>query len=392
MRLFLVFLACFFSPPAFASPNGRAEECEKFFRGLGQAVFTEELPNGPRLRLPALPGARKAEEMKELRFGAYNVLNLQSSVGKWEWKDGARVRVLDPHVKPAWAREAVAKEILARDADFLFLEEVEGFPPLVEFNKDYLKGAFRPLMIRGNDSRGIEIAILVKKDFPFDVDILSHANVMHNDPVTAATEPLFSRDAPVVLLRPRGAQESERPVLALVGTHLKSQRDAPGDPGSVKMRTHQAEGVLRLLKGLQEKYADLPVIMAGDFNTDVRTAPELKPLWEAGMKDSFALGEKPIPEKFRVTQTYHPKPDPQGPELPAVNSQLDAILLNKSAVDLDIVEDTRIVVHLDENGKPRPLPNTFHERSMNPSDHHMVFGIFDFAKIFAHWKAKRVSP
>ena len=374
--------------PAAEGQTGRAGECVHFFRALGEAVHVEELPAGPRLRLPALAETRSFDDFNELRFGAYNVLNLQSSVGKYEWKDGAFVRVLDPRVKPEWARAAVAKEILGKDPDFLFLEEVEGFIPLSEFNQRYLGHAYRPLVIKGNDQRGIEVAMLIKKDFPLDVEVLSHANVSHQDPRTKIVEPLFSRDAPLVLLRKKGAPEGERPLLGLVGTHLKSQRDAPGDPGSVLMRTEQAEGVLKILKDLQARFPDLPVIMAGDFNTDVRTAPEMKPFWKAGMKDAFGLGPHPIPEKFRVTQTFHPKPDRNGPELPAVKSQLDSMILNKPAVDLGIVNDARIVLHRNEAGEARRLPETFHERSQNPSDHFMVFGQFDFAKLREFWKAK----
>jgi endonuclease/exonuclease/phosphatase family metal-dependent hydrolase len=379
-------------PGRAGAATGRADDCQHFFRALGEAVQVEELPAGPRLRLPALAEARKLEDFNELRFGAYNVLNLQSSVGKYEWQNGEFVRVLDPRVKPEWAREAVAREILGKDPDFLFLEEVEGFVPLAEFNRQYLGQAYRPLTLRGNDQRGIEIAMLIKKDFPFDIEVLSHANVKHRDPRTKATEPLFSRDAPLVLLRRKGAPETERPLLALLGTHLKSQRDAPGDPGSVLMRTSQARGVLKILEDLQKKYRDMPLIMAGDFNTDVRTAPEMKPFWNAGMADSFALGARPIPEKFRVTQTFHPKPDRDGPELPAVKGQLDAMILNKAAVDLGIVNDTRIVVHRNEAGEARRLPETFHERSQNPSDHFMVFGLFDFAKLRDFWKTKLSNP
>jgi len=383
--LFTIFSALSLANSAWAAPD-RAADCAKFYRALGETLHVEERAEGPRLRLPALPGARDFETFDELRFGAYNVLNLQSEVGKYEWKNGVRVRVLDPRVKPEAARRAIAKELLGKNPDFMFLEEVEGFLPLAEFNKDYLGSAYRPLIIKGNDTRGIEVAMLVKKDFPFDVEVLSFANVKHVNPRTGREELLFSRDAPVVLLRKAGAAPTDRPLLALVGTHLKSQKDAPGDPKSALKRAEQAAGMLDILKKLEARYPGLPAIVAGDFNTDVRSAPELKPLWDAGMKDSFALGPYPIPEKYRVTQTFHPKPDLGGPELPAVNDQLDAMVLNKAAAELGIVNDARIVLHRNEAGEARTLPQTFAERAQNPSDHFMVFGQYDFAKLRDLWK------
>jgi hypothetical protein len=373
--LFLFFSAC---AQAASFLPGSAEACAHFYRALGEEAEILDGRFGDHFFLPALSDGRSLDSIKEFRFGAYNVLDMQSSIGRLVKRGGEFVRQLDPHVKPIGDREEIAAEILGRNADFLFLEEVEGLGSLAEFNRKHLNRAYRPVIIKGNDTGGIELAMLVKADFPLDLEIVSHAEMKLKN--NEKEIPLFSRDAPLVIMRKEG---EDRPLLALVGAHLKSQRDIPGDPKSVKRRGLQAKASVQIIRAIQKKYPGLPVLMAGDFNADLRTGKEFHSFWSAGMKDSFDLAPKKVPKEKRITQSYHPKGSPAPPPQ---YMQLDSILLDPEAVKLGIVKQAEIVPHVDEEGMPKPLPKTMEQRLENPSDHFMVFGVFDFEKIKQHWR------
>lgn len=62
--------------------------------------------------------------------------------------------------------QRLADTILAynppKGPDVLFLQEVENKEVLERLNKDYLKGAYKVLLIEGQDKRGIDVAILSK--------------------------------------------------------------------------------------------------------------------------------------------------------------------------------------------------------------------------------------
>lgn len=386
-----VFLFLFLLPALALADTGRADECKTFYETIGEKIAVTELAEGPRIWLPALPNSRQYEDFHQLNFTSYNVLNLSESIGRHERDPitGAFRQTTPKETKPDWARKAVAEKLLEKKPDLAFLEEVEGLGSLNEFNKNFLNSEYRPLLIKGNDERGIDVGILVKKDIPLDIEILSQANRTYKNPLNGVVHEVLSRDAPVVLLRRKGAPQGEKPLMAFIGTHLKSQRDANMDPKSVLRRTAQAEEYVRIKEDLQKKFPGLPIVISGDFNADLHSSKEFHPLWKMGMKDSFDLGPTPLRQEDRVTHSFHPgKNHPEfreNPKIPGqsipVYSQIDGVLV--SAEGSDLVKESGVLRYQDANGKTKPLPQTYEQRETNPSDHFPVFTIFDWDKLKA---------
>ena len=80
--------------------------------------------------------------------------------------------------------------------------------------------------------------------------------------------------------------------------------------------------------------------------------------------DSFDYAKKRLSNRERVTHTYHPRNGPTS------YNQLDAILVNKNASEL--VLDAKVYRYKNKLGEKRPLPSSYAERELNPSDHFPV--------------------
>jgi hypothetical protein len=224
-------------------------------------------------------------------------------------------------------------------------------------------------MIEGNDDRGIDIAVLVKKDLPFDLEMQSYRNAkMHNERNGGSEELVFSRDLPVLKVMKKGSKE---PLSLFMGVHLKSQRDAPNDPRSVYKRTQQAAAVTRIYQDYRRMHPEAPVFLLGDFNAEIG-APEFRPLWEAGFKDSFDLA--PNTPHDRITHSYHPNSGEN------IYGQLDAVVVAEGKAK-GIIKSGEVVPYLDPDGNPKALPASKEERKENPSDHRMVNVVVDFRKV-----------
>src|SRR5207245_2084966 len=101
-----------------------------------------------------------------------------------------------------------------------------------------------------------------------------------------------------------GSTDKDRPLMAFLGIHLKSQRDAYMDPRSVYKRTEQAEFILKVRQEIQTKYPGLPVVISGDFNADLHSAQEFHEFWQEGLLDAFEVAPKPVPKSERITHVY----------------------------------------------------------------------------------------
>lgn len=230
---------------------------------------------------------------------------------------------------------------------------------------------YAPVFIEGNDDER-HIGFIIKKDLPFYVSVETHENEMWLDKTDNRQKKLFSRDLPVLLLRTSPGAD---PVHIIIGNHGKSPRvvlNDPGSPGSQAryekaaqrsedQRAAQYERAAKLVEQYKAKYPNAGILMAGDFNADVRTAKEVLPL-KGSLNDPFEI--KQIPLEDRVTHIYFPmKGVPE-------TKQLDNIFVspNLSHQILSI----RVIPYLDENGQPKGDPKTFQEREQNGSDHEAV--------------------
>lgn len=162
-----------------------------------------------------------------------------------------------------------ARVIADANADIIAIIEAENRPALAEFNRVLIRAAggrrYRHVMlIDGNDSRGIDVGIMTREDYPID-GMRSHV-----DDLMPNGAPVFSRDCPRFrITTPCGT------AIEVLVNHFKSK--GYGDQGSSnRKRRAQAERVAELYRDLTAAGAQ-HVVVCGDFNDTPRSAP-LRPL------------------------------------------------------------------------------------------------------------------
>ncbi len=316
---------------------------------------------------------RSLESIKQLKVGSYNVENLFEQVGSHvpdPANPGKLKKVSDAKPKPEWALREEGKIILENDLDILTLAEVEDIAALNDFNERFLGGKYRTFLIEGNDERGIDIAFLVKKDLPFNIEQRSHKDETWQDPTLGgATKTLFSRDLTSLVVRAPGKTQ---PLFVLFGTHYKSKRDRPGDPESNIERAAQVTRTAEIMERYRKEFgADVPMMMAGDYNGSVNEEAAYKPLYAAaGLTDSFDAAPIASTTEERITHTFHPRGGP------AHYAQMDAILVSKSLKGA--VQSAKVYRYKNPDGTVRAIPKTYEERELNPSDHFPLIVTLDF--------------
>jgi hypothetical protein len=352
---------------------------------------------------------RDLRTIQTMRIGTFNVENLVRYVGKYEWKrDSAgnleRIQVVSSSEKPEDKIQGVADMMNRINYDFAVINEVDGLKSLTDFETTRLKHDYDVYLVEGNDTRGIDIGFIIKKDLNLKVQVITNKDVMGVEPVTNESVKIFSRDLPYYHVRERTKTDSDPPLFTVVGVHMKSKRDRENDPRSHEYRKFQMESTARLIKELRQKYGEKhPIFMMGDFNGDLNArsdgktqkneideAAEFNPLWAIDLINSFDVPArktgKLVPIEERTSQTYHPREMPnesnglsEPRDLPTVYNQLDGILLPANLRSL--ILETKVEKYLDANGKPIPYPKTYKDRSQLPSDHHPVWADIDFAAL-----------
>src|SRR5262249_49794479 len=151
----------------------------------------------------------------------------------------------DEQEKPHEKVVEIANVIKEIAPDVIVLQEVEGRESIEKFNKEYLGGKYRVFIERGNDGRGIDVAMLVAADLDVDIKYETHKDATWHDPVENRDELVFSRDLPALIIYEKGAQI---PAAVILGHHGKSKRDRPGDPESNVMRKGQVAKVNEIRK------------------------------------------------------------------------------------------------------------------------------------------------
>ena len=185
--------------------------------------------------------------------------------------------------------------------DIAVLTEVESLAALKTLSSE-VASPYKSFLVEGNDMRGIDIGFMIKSDLPIKGEIISHKDRQWKDPVTRRKTPLFSRDLPVLLLR---KDNDPKPFLMIFGMHAISMRGRPGDFESTRLRTAQFEGALNIIAEFRETFgADVPVVLAGDFNTSVMFAPEFQAIRQT-LASAFDVAQNTIPRAARVTHTFH---------------------------------------------------------------------------------------
>lgn len=250
--------------------------------------------------------------------------------------------------------------ITEQNPDIVVMQEVSSEESLQEFNRSYLNDAYQVFFAGGNDSRGFEIAMLVKKGLnkDFSLEYRSHKHQQFFDQITGVEMPIFSRDAPTLIVKSRESGETK---LVLLGVHAKSKRPRDGDPESRWLRTQQMGHLKKLVEGFQTEFGQsTPILLAGDFNTGIHDSPETTEILQI-MTDVFDLLARPPPGDDRFTHSFHPRGGK-----PSYN-QIDGILIVKTPKAQ--IQNANVIRYKDRNGNARPLARNFKDRSTQPSDH-----------------------
>ena len=247
-----------------------------------------------------------------------------------------------------------ANTIADIDPDITVLQEVFSDYELEYLIKEHLNDEYDFYIEPGNDPQS-NVAFLVKKNLNLNVELRTNTDRMWQG------RPLFSRDAPVLVLRDSLTGNA---VTALIGHHAKAQIDKPGDKKSKKLRTAQSKEVVKIAEELSTEFNDeIPIFVAGDFNADLHHDHTTKPLAQ-NMTDVFDLLARPPPQERRVTHSYFKKDKHH-------ETQLDGIIvMNAEKVH---VRRADVFRYRDEAGNEFSLPETFEQRQEMPSDHNPVW-------------------
>lgn len=351
---------------------------------LDRILTSEARREGPRVYIKAEDKVRDFDSITELKMMTYNVLNLMRKKGKFmtDPATGKVSQILPEIAKTSEHFEQQANIILKADSDIVALQEVEDIQSLNSFNTLVLGNTYKSILIPGNDGRGIDVGFLVKKDLPFDIEVLSHREILNSN-----GGKVFSRDVPVLHFRKKGADEKAHPFMTIVGVHLKSKRDRPGDPESKMKRQEEVDALVEIISDQQRQYGDKHLILTmGDFNGDLRKDDVLEKIRQ-GFADTLSLMQGRLSpaeasefEKNRVTQSFFPD------GRPTQYSQFDGLCIANKAVCDGLMKSSEVISYESSSGGKKPLPTSYAEREQDPSDHRPVSAVLDFTKILSSKK------
>lgn len=189
-------------------------------------------------------------------------------------------------------RDNTARVIIDSKPDVLAVQEVENLYTLRIFNQKFLKNYFdRIILIDGNDPRGIDVGLMIRKGVKLDVtaihtfvdegidgkQVFRGAGSVQGIGYPAQNA-VFSRDCLMVEAKFAGKD------IAFLVNHLKAQ---DGQASSDKRRKGQAERVVQISKDCQKRGV-MPIVL-GDLNADVAGADQNK------NKAKKAAGESLVP-------------------------------------------------------------------------------------------------
>ncbi|MBZ3692559.1 endonuclease/exonuclease/phosphatase family protein [Phyllobacterium calauticae] len=222
--------------------------------------------------------------------GFKNNLNKDRTLQLFQINDEEQYRQLEQARAIAHAddtRQLTALAIAETHADILCLQEVDNIGALNAFEFGYLfkmvgEGYRHKYMLEGNDSRGIDVAVLMRDQTrhgePIEfIEMTSHAHVTYNDfglynaeIAALGLEPherIFKRDCLEIDVRIGG-----RP-LTLFVSHFKSmgppRNGLDGRTASMPVRVAEAKAVRRII---EDRFADSGGsaskhwVICGDFN------------------------------------------------------------------------------------------------------------------------------
>lgn len=237
-----------------------------------------------------------------LRLGTFNIENLMTRFDFSGWRNQLRqdrvLRLYDVRDKAIYqqleqarmiaetddARQLSALAIAEADADILCLQEVDNMPALEAFEYGYLyrmvgNGYRQKYLVEGNDSRGIDVAVLMRENTRTGerievVDVRSHAMLTYQDLglfndelalTNQAYDKIFKRDCLELDLKIGGKPFS----LYIVHFKSMSARDnGDGRTGTMAIRVAEARAVRQIVERRfgKGRTADKDFAICGDMN------------------------------------------------------------------------------------------------------------------------------
>lgn len=295
-----------------------------------------------------------------------------------------------PHItrKSKEKIEKIAEVFFEINPDIAFLVEVGGRDSLQKFNDDYLKGLYKVSLLKGNSNRGIEIGFLIKKSFLEEreliFDHISHAKkpieflyphekvknqkaMIKGKPVTHRSH-FLSRDLAELRLYKKNDPLKLRPLLAVLGVHLKSKLDKDGiDWQGTKRRHAEATYLANIYKKRNQKWNQAcPLFITGDFNGELhkqKRDPEFREFYQyEELMDFTDLLELPREECFSfIGMDKHKR---------SFGLQLDYFLLDKKYLPLLEKKNCGFYRYKNKEGGIIPIPQNPGARFGLPSDHY----------------------
>jgi hypothetical protein len=355
-------------------------------------------PWGPRHRFVARMDSDDAEvenrllfpplrQMETLKIGAYNLLNLTSKEGRYV-ENGKKGKVWEKGQLNKSMRqiEGLFRNLRHERPDIWIGSEIQSLDAMMQVNRDWLRNHYFLILLPGNDEKR-QIGFFVRNGLELDIDVQSFRDVEHL--YAGETKKLFSRDFPVAEFRLHGSPRDSDPLFIYGGVHLKSMRSEEIDPLSVRKRTEQVEGMIRILKEhYEKKYGDrVPVLIGGDFNADLQKAEEFKQLRESRYRDVFDVVGLPTGDNRRITHTYFETLE-DGRTRPDYK-QVDGVFIDQASAEKGLIRKAYVVSDISETGGLHRLPRNFQERKKLPSDHRMVSVQLDVKKLLQFSEKER---
>jgi hypothetical protein len=288
------------------------------------------------------------------------------------------------------AREAIARIIDHYKPDLICIQEMQDLIAAQELagrvngKTPSVLDDYIPLIIEGNDGRGIDNGVYIHSALPVDIAYVSHKNEPMNSPLYNPGLKAFTRDVTAAVVTVQG---TNTPLLIALTGHFKSKisKDGP-DPEGRGRRAAESEAAARIVAYYEALYPDVPIIFGGDFNGAVHKDPEFKALREkAKLKDVFDAMPDPakrIPsdDPRRRNYTYFP------PEGGVIYNQLDALLAN-THMQPHLVS-AEVGENFDPSGKVLPHATTKAEEDALGTDHRAFLAILDLQSLFRARKVR----
>lgn len=344
---------------------------------------------GERFFLDSTNKNKGIESPSQLKIVSQNFENLG------EFKEYSRIKTTDANgeVKNIKVEKTIEKShgqnlrmaarLRKQNPDIIIGMEVKDIESAQKFSKEYLNDDYQAILIEGNDDRGIDVCYFVKRTLNFDFEVQSHRKYSLTN---QENDPVFSRDLPVLLVRPAGASKYSKPIMALLASHLKSQigggkKPKPGEPPkpdkTVIKRTEQAQASVEIMNILKEKYPGIPIVMGGDYNNDIRVAPEFASFYMAGLSDALNFDKNPLKMEDRFSQYFfklkEETPDPYDSEL--IAAQLDAMMVNPEFAKFILASG--IQRDLRPDGTESSMPTSPEHVNKRASDHDGMYLVVD---------------